>query len=237
MSNINVYFGEVVDVADEEKLNRIKVSIPGKTDKLETNFLSWYYPFLGMDQIPVTGDKISVLIFNGNFTTGFYLKKIPDSGNAQVDFDGSEYENYLEIFKRDAVQLTYNEEDGIQFINDKSKIQALPKEINLDVDGFIMKLVKDRLDIGFGGPVEATPLGDKTVKVLLDDVKLETMMYENCLKIFQAISAGCGNNPFLVGIKIGIESLLPTAKSSVKTPTTKLNADINKIQSKKTFIE
>jgi len=237
MSNINVYFGDVVDVADDEKLNRIRVSIPGKTNLLETDNLSWYFPFLGMDQVPIVGDKIPVLIFNNNFTTGFYLKKLTDSANAQSGFDCSEYENYLEIFKRDPVQLTYNESDGIQLINDKASQQILTDEINTEVDGFIMKLVKDRLDIGFGGPVEATPLGDKTVQVLLDDITLETLMYNNCLTIFQAISAGCGTNPFLAGIKLGIESLLPTATSSVTAPTTKLNADINLIQSKKTFIE
>lgn len=249
MTGSKIYFGDVVGVADDEKLNRIQVSIPGKTDKLSTDELSWYYPFLGMDQVPIIGDKIPVFIFNDDFTSGLYLKKIVNAENAQSGFDGSEYENYLEIYKRLGVQLTYNETDGIQFIRENSKIQLLEEQLNLFVrpstgDEFEeqvkkvnhFKMTHDRFDLGTNG--EATPLGDKTVAVLLEQLALSNQMYDNCMKLFKAIFDGC-NNPYTMKIKLNMltKGKIPQAPTEPKPNSDTLDANINKIQSKKTWIE
>ena len=73
---IEIYFGKVVDVKDDETKNRIRVSIPGFTDKIPTDQLPWYFPFYGQDHIPIVNDTVPVFIFNGNFTHGFYNHKI-----------------------------------------------------------------------------------------------------------------------------------------------------------------
>lgn len=245
---IKIYFGNVEDVMDDKKLNRIRISIPGKTEKLDKTILPWYYPILGMDFLPVVGDKVPVMIFDDNFTNGFYFKKIPDSKNAQTDFDGDEYKDYLEIFRRNGIQLTYNQEDGIQLINKNVKQQGLEdiyhifirpsendewKEGDKKVNHF--KMTHNRFDLGTDG--EATPLGDKTVAVLLDQLALSKQMYDNCMELFDTIKTGCGGNPILFGIKMPLVAKNPIKKIDPKPNANKLETDIKKIQSKKTFIE
>ena len=248
MMGKNIYFGDVVDVADSEVLNRVKVSIPGKTNELSTDELSWYFPMLGMDQLPIVGDKVPVVIFNNDFTTGFYLKKLVDSDNSQSLFSGTEYENYLELYKRLGVQITYNEADGIQNINKNVKVQLLedvyhkfvrPSEDDEFVEGDKkinhFKMTHDRFDLGTDG--EATPLGDKTVAVLLEQLALSNQMYKNCMTLFQAVLDGC-TNPYTMGIKAKLTAApLPVLKTEPKPNSDTLDSNINKIQSKKTFIE
>lgn len=235
MIDINIYFGEVVSVGDSGKLNRLRVKIPGKTELLTEDELPWYFPFLGMDFLPIVGDKVPVLIFDDNFTTGFYGKKIPDSNNAQSSMSTEDYVDYLEIFNRNGVQLTYKKSTGIEFINGNVKIQALEDIYQIFINDNHFKMTKSRFDLGTGG--EATPLGDKTVAVLLKQVALSNQMYNNCLDLFNTVKAGCGNNPMLAGIKIGLTANVPIKKLNVKSPISELQSDINKIQSKKTFIE
>ena len=117
---VNIFFGNVVDVKDEEKIFRVKATIAGYTDKIAVEDLPWYYPFFGFHYIPIVDDVIPIFIFDGNFTTGFYNKKIDLESTG---LDGSEYENYLEIYKRLGVELSYKESVGIQLINANSRLQ------------------------------------------------------------------------------------------------------------------
>lgn len=126
---INILFGTVVSVKDTEKLNRIQVSIPGHTNEIALDDLPWYFPYLGVDYLPIVNDTVSVIIFNDNIVNGFYSNR-----NISVktsDLSDSEYENYLEIYKRLGVELTYKESVGIKFINNESHIQIDKEIINI----------------------------------------------------------------------------------------------------------
>jgi len=125
---IDLYFGKVVDVEDTEKKNRIKVSIPGFTEKITKDQLPWYYPFYGQAHLPILNDTVPVFIFNGNFTHGFYNKKIDLNDNG---LSGSEYENYIELYKRLGVEMYYKESEGWFLKNKGSSIQINEEQIDI----------------------------------------------------------------------------------------------------------
>lgn len=125
---IKIYFGKVVDVNDNEKINRCKISIPGYTDKINIEDLPWYFPFFGLKYLPVKNDIVPVLIFNDNIVSGFYNNKIDLISN---DLSGTEYENYVELYKRLGVIATYKESEGWLFVNKESKIQIDKKQITI----------------------------------------------------------------------------------------------------------
>lgn len=128
MSLVNIYFGKVVDVQDDETKNRVKVSIPGYTDEIPTDDLPWYFPFFGLNYLPIIDDIVPVLIFNKNFTHGFYNNKIDLESNG---LSGTEYENYVELYKRLGVEAYYKESEGWLFINKDSKIQINEQQIDV----------------------------------------------------------------------------------------------------------
>lgn len=125
---MKLYFGKVVDVKDEEKICRVRVSIPGYTDEIPTDQLPWYFPFYGINYLPIENDTVPVIIFNENFTHGFYNNKVDLVSNG---LDGTEYENYVELYKRLGVQATYKESEGWLFLNKDSKIQINEKVIDI----------------------------------------------------------------------------------------------------------
>lgn len=149
---MELFFGKVVDVKDEEKICRIRVSIPGYTDEIPTDQLPWYFPFYGINYLPIVNDNVPVIIFNDNFTHGFYNNKIDLVSNG---LDGTEYENYVELYRRLGIQATYKESEGWLFLNKKSKIQ-----INEEVIDVISK------KINHNSGKEPMLLGDTTQKIL-----------------------------------------------------------------------
>lgn len=70
--------------------------------------MPWYFPFYSIPILPEVDDIVPVLIFDNNFVTGFYGRKI-DCKPRELDDD--DYKFYLEVYKRkcgdDEVQLTY----------------------------------------------------------------------------------------------------------------------------------
>ena len=231
MQNASIFFGNVVDVNDDQKLLRIRASVNGYTNEISKDDLPWYYSFFGVRYLPVIGDVVPIIIFNNNFSTGMYGNRIEDN---IVQLEGTEYENYVELYKRLGVQLTYKESTGIELINDKSFIQIEKEKIIQNVDGFTFTHVKDRFDLGTGG--EATPLGDKTVAVLHKIVKFIDEDFTSLMSLFEAIKSA-SSSPFLAPIKIALTAKNPIEKSKHKPKPDKIDTEIDKIQSKKTFIE
>ncbi len=124
----NLYFGKVVDVADDEQKNRLRISIPGFTEKIPNDQLPWYFPFYGQAHLPIVGDTVPVFIFNENFTHGFYNKKIDLAENG---LSGTEYENYVELYKRIGIEMYFKESEGWMIKNKSSFIQIKEKLINV----------------------------------------------------------------------------------------------------------
>ncbi len=245
--DIKIYFGKIVDINDDKKLNRIRMIIPGKTEIIHQKHLRnpkkypplpWYHPILGMDFIPEVDDELPVIIFNDNFCNGMYLKKIPDENNYQVKLSGDRYKNYLEIFNRKVkdkqVQLTYDLDDGIQFKNDIVHHQTLTDLYQIFVGDNHFKMTEKRFDLGTDG--EATPLGDKTVAVLLDQLALSNRMYKECMLLFQTISVSSFMASTLP-IKAALNGKLSSSLVMPEPKSKSLEYKIKHIQSKKTFIE
>jgi hypothetical protein len=228
----SILFGKVVDVKDPEFLNRVRVSIPAYTDEIANDDLPWYYPTI-LNYLPVIDDSVQVTIMNKNIVTGFYGRKIDLN---KSEFTETEYENYLEIYKRLKVQLTYIESLGIQFINDTSHIQIKPEFIESVSNETKHRIEKDKYTITKGGAIENAPLGDKTVEQMIAIVDLHDKQYKEVLTLFDAIKTAC-STPILAPIKIAITAKLPISKKKFTSPIKSLKSDIKKIVSKLFFFE
>lgn len=231
MENSSVFFGKVVDVNDTDLLYRVRIAINGYTEKIPVEDLPWYYPFFGVQYLPIKDDIVSVIIFNGNFSTGFYNNKID---LAKSELSGTEYENYLEIYNRLGVSFTYKESTGIEFINTDSKIQIEKEKVSILVKNNQIIIVKDRIDLGSDG--EATPLGDKTVDALDKIIDLIDDDFDGLIGLISKIQSAC-TSPFLVPIKLALLPTIPVEKIKHSPKVSKNKANIKTIQSKKTFIE
>jgi len=231
MQNASIYFGNVVDVNDTDKLFRIRATINGYTEKLEKDNLPWYFPFFGVNYLPILGDVIPIIIFNGNFSTGFFNPKVDIKS---LGLDGTEYANYLELYKRGEVSLTYKESTGIELINEKTKLQLEKEKASLFVDDNQIVVSPKRIDLGSAG--EATILGDKGVEALAKIIEFIDNDYVSLMKILNKVKA-VSSSPFLAPIKIALTAMIPAEKLK-HSPTLKKNEKyIKTIQSKKTFIE
>jgi hypothetical protein len=236
LGEINIYFGKVIDVTDTDKIYRVRVSIDALTDKIAKDDLPWYFPWYGLNYLPILNDVVPVIIFDNNFSTGFYARKV-DLNKSELSDD--DYENYLEIFKRQVsdktVQLTYTKSKGIEFINDIGKIIILPDTLSMFIDKNSIVMTKDKITLG-DKKQEATPLGDKTVKELHDIIKHQSNTITEYNKLFMQIAAAC-TNPFTAGIGAAISSGIPQLQIKLVKENTEVDTNADKIQSKKTFIE
>ena len=48
-----IYFGKVMDVKDDKYIFRVRVAIPGYTDKLAVEDLPLYFPWYGVNFLPL----------------------------------------------------------------------------------------------------------------------------------------------------------------------------------------
>lgn len=236
LGEVNIYFGKVVSVNDDLKINRIRVSIDGLTNELKEDDLPWYFPFYGLNYLPVKDDVVSIIIFDNNFSTAFYGRKIDLIDNK---LDENDYQNYLEIFKRTIsdklVQLTYKTSTGIEFINSNGKVQIETDKLSFFVESNSIVMTKDRIDIGNQNQ-EATILGDKGVKELHDIITHQANTISEMLKLFQTIANACVT-PFTAPIKTALTPLIPLTKTKLMKENSNIDSEADKIQSKKTFIE
>jgi len=235
LGEIKIVFGKIVDINDDQKICRCRVSIDNYSDKLAITDLPWYFPWYGLSYLPVLNDVVPVIIFDENFSTCFYGKKIDLVDNSL----GDDYTNYLEIFKRQIndknVQLTYKSSKGIEFINDKTKIQIEIDKLSLFSDVNSVVITKDRIDIGNENQ-EATILGDKGVKGLHDIIKHQANTITEIYNMMNAISGAC-TTPFTIPIKIALTPLIISGQLKLNTENTKVDSSMDEIQSKKVFIE
>lgn len=232
LGDVKILFGSIVDIADKDKLFRSKVSIPGYTDEIDKELLPWYYPFGGIEFLPVEGDEVSVLIFDNDFRTGFYGKKV----DGKVDVSDTDYANYLELFKRDGVELTYTKTDGIKFINNDSGVQIEEDIVTLFVKSNTVTISDKKIMLGDSGQ-EASLLGDKTVDLLNQIITLQQDTITEMLKMFTGVVSGASPSPMTMGISGALSPLVTTASTTLIANIPKLKATVNQIQSKKVFIE
>jgi len=236
IGDIQIFFGKVVDVSDDLKINRIRVSIDGLTDEIKTEDLPWYFPWYGQNYLPIKNDVVSVIIFENNFSTGFYGSK---TDLKDLKLTDSDYENYLEIFKRSIddknIQLTYTKSKGIEFINGDGKIQVELDKLSYFVGSNSVVIDKDYIHIG-NNSKQLSLLGDDSVQQLKDMIKHQSDTIAEMLKLFNAISLAC-ITPFTAPIKVALTPLIASSKITLNSQNSSVKLSADNIQSKKVFIE
>lgn len=235
-SDVKLFFGKVTDILDkEEHKKRIRISIKGFTDELPFDKMPWYFPYYGVNFLPEKDDIVPVLIFDNNFVTGFYGRKIDCLARELEDED---YQFYLEIYKRkcgeDNVQLTYTKSIGIEFINKDCRTLIEIDKTTFFCKANYIEITEDKINLGDGAK-EATPLGDKTVKELHDIIKHQANTIKQMYTGFQKIIAGC-TTPFTAPIAAQLSPHLST-QAQLTAENSQVDSAADTIQSKKCFIE
>jgi hypothetical protein len=234
LGDINIYFGKVVDIKDDQKIFRCKVKINGYTEKIEITDLPWYFSWNGISFLPEIDNVVPVIIFDKNFNTGFYSnKKVNLEGNEISD---ENYDNYLEIFKRSIdnknVQLTYTKSEGIQFKNDVSQIQLLIDNINLICGNNKIEITENKINLGTNN-LEPTLMGNKTVQQLKDIISHQQNTITKIFQIFLAINTASSGTPFTLPISTALAPLINSLQPQLITENTQLTAASNNLQSNK----
>lgn len=235
LGNVKIFFGKVTAVLDETKMYRIQVSIPSYTDKIELEKLPWYFPWYGIKYLPVIDDILPVIIFDGNFATGFYGSKVNVDGSAISEDD---YENYLEIFKRlvndKQITLGYTVTEGILFQNGDNMITIGLEMISFMFAGWGITIEDGVINIGSGGT--AALLGDKTVEHLHAIIAHQNATITEFGNILQAMLSACVT-PFTAPISAAGMPLLTAGKTKLMLENTKIDKKTDMLQSEKIFIE
>lgn len=230
-----IYFGKVVLIEDDKKIHRVKCTIDGFTDTISPDNLQFYYPFYGVNYLPEVNDIVPILIFDDNFVTGFYGRKVDVIDRTLEDGD---YNNYLEIFKRkcddDEVQLTYKKSLGIQFINKDSHQQIEIDKITLFEKTNYIQITEDKIFLGDSNR-EPAMLGDKGCQCLHDVLKHIDSTYTEICKILNEAAAVC-KPPFTADLK-PIFTKAAIAMNKLASENSKIDGTIDPIKSKKVEIE
>lgn len=231
-----IYFGKVMDVKDDKYIFRVRVAIPGYTDKLAVEDLPLYFPWYGVNFLPLVNDIVPVRIFDNNFVNGFYGRKI-DCINRELE--ESDYEHYLEIYKRlvndKNVQLTYTPSLGIQFINDTSNVQIEQEQVSVfveSVDKMSIVMTADSITIGEPGAQQMSLLGDEVVEYLQNiQREFSKSILKELSSFAQGLQTAAGGNPYTANL------VAPCAQAYVKTSVLNsdkiMSFDYGKLQSKK----
>lgn len=231
--NNMILFGKVVSVKDDNFFHRIRCTVDGYTDQLTEDELPFYFPFYGVNFLPLVDDIVPLFVFDGNFSTAMYGRKVDVVSR---ELDEADYENYLEIFKRSVddnnVQLTYTPSTGIELINKDSKAQIEIDKITLFVKENQIFMDSDYIKLG-NENLEMSLLGDKTVDYLKEQIALSEKIQSEYQTLFTSIQSAAMGSPYTMAIGIAITSGLPTATASIKAQMEKCKQMVEKIQSKK----
>lgn len=232
LGSINVYFGKVVDVTDTDKLLRVRVSIDGLTNEIAKDDLPWYFPWYGVNYLPLENDVVSVIVFDSNMSTAFYGRKVDQDKSSISDDD---YASYLEIYSRQVngkqVDLKYSKTDGIIFSNDTSKIQIESDKLTLFVGTNSIFMDKDVIKLGDKNQ-QPSLLGNNTVEHLHAIITHQANTISAMMTIYQAIGAACVT-PFTAPIGAAITSSMPSFQTSLNVENTKVDKQADTLQSKK----
>lgn len=232
LGDIKILFGTIVDVDDSNMLYRCRVSIPGHTDKIDTDKLPWYFCWYGVNYLPVVNDEVGVLVFDNDFTTAFYGRKV----DAKFDGDNGDYASYLEIYKRDGIELTYTKSNGITFVNKDASVKIEIDKLTLFAKTNSIEITEDKINIGNKNQ-EATILGDKGVELLGAIIDLQQKTITEMLKMFAAVVSGASPSVLTMAISSSLSPTISAAASTLTPEIPKLKAKTKTIQSKKVFIE
>lgn len=233
LGNIQIFFGEVVDIADPTQMLRCRVAIHGKTDQIEKEKLPWYFSWNGLNSLPSVGDKVPVIIFDGNISTGFY-GSVLITGSVQTQ---GNYKDYVQVFKKSTANcnasIDYSISNGLEIRNDKVGVNANTAKLKLFCESNSISMTQDGISLGTDG-LEAMLMGDKTVdflKQLMDYIQqVVKMMYAG----FQTVMVAAAPNPFTSAIGAALTPFVP-GEMQLTTLLLMLKSKLNSIQSKNVY--
>jgi len=233
---VKIFFGKVKTVQDTTKLYRCQISVDNYTEKIPVADLPWYFPWYGLNYLPEEGDIISVIVFDDNFSTAFYGRKIELNKSELSDED---YLSYLEIYNRNIddkkIQLSYTKSKGIEFINGESKTVIELDKITWFQNDNSIEITNDKIILGNQNQ-EAAILGNKGVDHLNKIITHQQNTINNMMQLFGAIATAC-TTPFTKPIQIALTASMSPLSISLGQENGKLVEENKTIQSKKTFIE
>ena len=157
------WLGEVVDIADPQKIGRIKVKVFGKFDELTNEDIPWAYPGNNISagsadggsffSVPKKGSIVSIKFDNGNIYYPEYFFNQHLSQDARKEIENS-YEN-AHIIVYDTVtdgklKIFFTQEKGLMLDYKESQINIKPdKSIVIKAENVIIDQAKT-IELGKG---------------------------------------------------------------------------------------
>ena len=157
------WLGEVVDIADPQKIGRIKVKVFGKFDELTNEDIPWAYPGNNISagsadggsffSVPKLGSIVSIKFDNGNIYYPEYFFNQHLSQDARKEIENS-YEN-AHIIVYDTVtdgklKIFFTQEKGLMLDYKESQINIKPdKSIVIKAENVIIDQAKT-IELGKG---------------------------------------------------------------------------------------
>jgi hypothetical protein len=177
------WLGEVVDIADPQKIGRIKVKVFGKFDELDNESIPWAYPGNNISagsadggsffSVPKLGSIVSIKFDNGNIYYPEYFFNQHLSQDARTEIENS-YEN-AHIIVYDTVtdgklKIFFTQEKGLMLDYKESQINIKPdKSIVIQNASKNGKL--EMLDDGNMNITESKIITIKAESVIIDQAK------------------------------------------------------------------
>lgn len=233
LGNIQIFFGQVVDIDDPSQMLRCRVAIPGKTDDIEKEKLPWYYSWNGLSSLPESGDEVPVIIFDGNFATGFYGKSLV-TGSVQT---AGNYRDYTEVMKKISgdsdASITYSLSNGIEIVNNKTGINAETLKLKLFCGSNMIAITEDSINLGEIG-LQPMLMGDNTIEWIKELIAFLEQVIKSMYGGFQTIMMAATPNPFTSAIGAALVPIIP-GEFQFRTALMMLQAKLNSLQSKKVY--
>jgi len=177
------WLGEVVDIADPQKIGRVKVKVFGKFDELDNESIPWAYPGNNISagsadggsffSVPKMGSIVSIKFDNGNIYYPEYFFNQHLSQDARKEIENS-YEN-AHIIVYDTVtdgklKIFFTQEKGLMLDYKESQINIKPdKSIVIQNASKNGKL--EMLDDGNMNITESKIITIKAESVIIDQAK------------------------------------------------------------------
>ena len=233
LGNIQIFFGQVVDIDDPYQCLRCRVAIQGKTDKIEKDKLPWYYSFNGLNSLPKIDDEVPVIIFDGNFATGMYGRPMIN-GSVQTKTD---YKDYVEVFKKmtgdSDASITYSISNGIEIQNDNTGIHVESAKLKLFCDANAISITSNAILLG-NENLEAMLMGDKTIAFMGEMFDYFEQVIKMMFAGFQTVMTAALPSPFTAQIGAALTPYV-VGELQITMALKILRAKLNSLQSKKTF--
>ena len=233
LGNIQIFFGQVVDVDDPTQSLRCRVAIQGKTDQIEKEKLPWYYSWNGIGSLPKVNDEVPVIIFDGNFATGMYGKTMIN-GSTQT---AANYKDYVEVFKKitgdSDASITYSISNGIEIKNSTTGLNASALKLKLFCGANEISITDTSILLGSEG-LEAMLMGDKTIAFMNDLFDYLEQLIKMMFAGFQTIMTAALPNPYTSAIGSVLSPYIVN-ELQITMALKILRAKLTSLQSKHTF--